>query len=96
MGFFSAKNDDENLTKYKVNTLLMILFENVYPKDEKIIQNFGLLNEQPTSLPSLTTINPEYIENIKIERKFNFKNKEYDSKIIVKRKQNLLYFYQYQ
>ncbi len=46
-----------------------------------------LLNEQPTSLASLTTINPEYIENIKIEKeKFNFKNKEYDSKIIVKTK----------
>ena len=43
-------------------------------KDGKIIKLLVLLNEQPTSLASLiTTINPEHIENIKIEKKkFNF------------------------
>ena len=54
----------------------MTLFENHLSTRWENNKTLVLLNEQPTSLTSLTTINPEYIENIKIEKeKFNFKNK---------------------
>lgn len=88
-GIFSAqKNDGLKISKsksqYSINDTIPKI---IYPQRWENNKTLVLLNEQPTSLASLTTINPEYIENIKIEKeKFNFKNKEYDSKIIVKTK----------
>lgn len=88
-GIFSAqKNDGLKISKsksqYSINDTIPKI---IYPQRWENNKTLVLLNEQPTSLTSLTTINPEHIENIKIEKeKFNFKNKEYDSKIIVRTK----------
>ena len=74
----------QSKSQYSINDTIPKI---IYPQRWENNKTLVLLNEQPTSLTSLTTINPEYIENIKIEKeKFNFKNKEYDSKIIVKTK----------
>ena len=86
--FFSQKNDglkiSQSKSQYSINDTIPKI---IYPQRWENNKTLVLLNEQPTSLASLTTINPEHIENIKIEKeKFNFKNKEYDSKIIVKTK----------
>ena len=88
-GIFSAQKNDalkisQSKSQYSINDTIPKI---IYPQRWENNKTLVLLNEQPTSLASLTTINPEYIENIKIEKeKFNFKNKEYDSKIIVKTK----------
>ena len=86
--FLAQKNDGLKITQsksqYSINDTIPKI---IYPQRWENNKTLVLLNEQPTSLASLTTINPEHIENIKIEKeKFNFKNKEYDSKIIVKTK----------
>ena len=74
----------QSKSQYSINDTIPKI---IYPQRWENNKTLVLLNEQPTSLACLTTINPEYIENIKIEKeKFNFKNKEYDSKIIVKTK----------
>ena len=86
--FLAQKNDglkiSQSKSQYSINdTIPKIIYQQRWENNKTLV----LLNEQPTSLASLTTINPERIENIKIEKeKFNFKNKEYDSKIIVKTK----------
>ena len=88
-GIFSAQKNDglkisQSTSQYSINDTIPKI---IYPQRWENNKTLVLLNEQPTSLASLSTINPEYIENIKIEKeKFNFKNKEYDSKIIVKTK----------
>ena len=88
-GIFSAQKNDglkisQSKSQYSINDTIPKI---IYPQRWENNKTLVLLNEQPTSLASLTTINPEHIENIKIEKeKFNFKNKEYDSKIIVKTK----------
>ena len=88
-GMFSAQKNDglkisQSKSQYSINDTIPKI---IYPQKWENNKTLVLLNEQPTSLASLTTINPEHIENIKIEKeKFNFKNKEYDSKIIVKTK----------
>ena len=84
----AQKNDglkiSQSKSQYSINDTIPKI---IYPQRWENNKTLVLLNEQPTSLTSLTTINPEHIENIKIEKeKFNFKNKEYDSKIIVKTK----------
>ena len=86
--YSAQKNDGLKITQsksqYSINDTIPKI---IYPQRWENNKTLVLLNEQPTSLASLTTINPEHIENIKIEKeKFNFKNKEYDSKIIVKTK----------
>lgn len=86
--FLAQKNDglkiSQSKSQYSINDTIPKI---IYPQRWENNKTLVLLNEQPTSLTSLTTINPEHIENIKIEKeKFNFKNKEYDSKIIVKTK----------
>ena len=86
--FLAQKNDglkiSQSKSQYSINDTIPKI---IYPQRWENNKTLVLLNEQPTSLASLTTINPEHIENIKIEKeKFNFKNKEYDSKIIVKTK----------
>ena len=88
-GIFSAQKNNgliisQSTSQYSINDTIPKI---IYPQRWENNKTLVLLNEQPTSLASLTTINPEHIENIKIEKeKFNFKNKEYDSKIIVKTK----------
>ena len=53
----------EKISQSRVNILLMTLFRKSFiHKDGKIIKTLVLLNEQPTSLKSLTTINPDILK----------------------------------
>lgn len=88
-GFFSAQNNNgliisQSKSQYSVNDSIPKV---VYQQKWENNKTFVILNEQPTSLATLNTINPEHIKTIKVEKgKFNFKDKEYDAKIILETK----------
>lgn len=70
-GIFSAQKNDglkisQSKSQYSINDTIPKI---IYPQRWENNKTLVLLNEQPTSLTSLTTINPERIENIKIEKK---------------------------
>ena len=88
-GIFSAQKNDglkisQSKSQYSINDTIPKI---IYPQRWENNKTLVLLNEQPTSLTSLTTINPEYIENIKkglIEKWFleaveNKKNRDKNS-----------------
>ena len=77
-GIFSAQKNDglkisQSKSQYSINDTIPKI---IYPQRWENNKTLVLLNEQPTSLASLTTINPEHIETAyKLVQEYCEKNK---------------------
>ena len=84
----AQKNNGLNISQTKSQYLVNDTIPKVvYPQKWETNENLVLLNEKPTTFQTLSTINPEHIKSIRIEKeKFRFNDKEYNAKIFVETK----------